>query len=289
MGYKSPFHFLPIEISATPLDHSVVQRAKKKLLAEFELQDSIAGFSKNDLLQWFDNLNAEELTYHKYIYENKPLLIFLEEGQVTPGDWIESLPNDSALQSFVFKEVQQQYDQLFTEAFRNSAPPRIKELSSFALPDIEKKGRYYYAGALNLLTANFHQLLLISRNWDVVHEPQLREFMSLPFFRLFPVLPPYFQAMRDEFAITLIHLAEQLCEEKFKQFQLAKDVALMSRAIGPSDKALGTIMLIEKKKILTKGNNEAIPEKKSKRGCVAWVILIFVLLNLLRILISFIS
>jgi hypothetical protein len=290
MAYKSPFHFLPIGGITTPLDPVVIQRAKKKLLAELELSEqNIVDFSKNDLLQWFDNLKAEELAFHRYIFENKSLLNFLETGTVTPGDWTQTLPVDQALQHFVLREVQKQYDHLFAEAFRSSDSQRIKELSAFTLPDIEKKGRYYFSEALNLLTAHYHQLLQFTKNWEPQQESQLREFLSLPFFSIIAILPSYFQAMRDEFAVTLMQLGEKVSDEKHKQYALAKEIAQMSRAIGPSAAVRVTIGQIEKEKILSRKTEEPAVEKKGRKGWVAWVIFIFLLLNLLRVLISALS
>lgn len=291
MAYKSPFHFLPADTATTPVDPMVIQRAKKKLLAEFEIDDKgVAGFSKNDLLQWFDNLKPEELRFHKYIYDNKTLLEFLEHGKVTPGDWHSGLPDDASLQHFVLSRVQQQYDHLFAEAFRAADHKRIKELSRFSLPDIEKKGRYYYTGTLNLLTSYYHQLLQLTKDWNKAREPQVREFMSLPFLFIIPTLPPYFQAMRDEFAVTIIRFAAELCDDKFKQREFAQELANISRTLAPSASALSTIESVEKEKIFNEKSESSAAssssEGSSKKGCIAWVVAIFLLLNLLRILVS---
>jgi hypothetical protein len=292
MAYKSPFHFLPPDTVTTPVDPMVIQRAKKKLLAEFEVDDKgVAGFSKNDLLQWFDNLKPEELQFHKYIYNNKTLLEFLEHGKVTPGDWHTGIPDDASLQHFVLSRVQQQYDHLFAEAFRAADNKRIKELSRFSLPDIEKKGRYYYTGTLNLLTSYYHQLLQLTREWNAAREPQVREFISLPFLFILPALPPYFQAMRDEFSVTIIRFAAELCDDKFKQRAFAQELANVSRTLAPSASALSTIESLEKEKIFNEKSESATSssstsEGSSKKGCVTVVIVIFVLITLLRILLS---
>jgi hypothetical protein len=288
MAYRSPFHFLPPDVLTTPVDPLVIQRAKKKLLAAYEVDDKgITDFSKNDLLQWFDNLKPEELKFHKYIFDHKALLDFLEHGKVTPGDWHSGLPDDAALQNFILTRVQQQYDQLFAEAFRTADHKRLKELSGFHLPDIEKKGRYYYTGTLNLLTSYYHQLLQLTNDWNASREPQLREFITLPFLFIIPALPPYFQSMRDEFALTIIRFAADLCDDKFKQRSFAQELANVSRTLAPSPTALSTIEAIEKEKIF----NEKSPDSSSsggsnRKGCIAWAIAIFLLLNLLRILLS---
>lgn len=284
--YRSPFHFLPSDALKFPLDPIILLRAKKKLLAELEISDESTGdFSKNDLLQWFDHLKQEELLHHKYIYDHPSLLKFLEEGKVTDSSWTISLPQDTELQEFILALVEPQFDHLFEEAFREGDVARINELAALSLPNKEKRGRHYYHSTLQLLTANYHQLLELTKEWTPHREPELRELMSSSFFLLLPHLPVYFQPMRDEFAMTLMRFAEDPVNEKYKLKKLTTDLVMLSETLGASA-AAQEVINAKKTKLFLDQPTDSASEKKKGKGCLIWIIVIIVLANILRLIIS---
>ncbi len=285
--YQSPFHFLPSDALQFPLDPVILLRAKKKLLAELEISDQPTGdFSKNDLLQWFDHLKQDELLHHKYIYDHPSLLKFLEEGKVTDSYWITSLPQDIKLQEFILALVEPQFDHLFGEAFREGDVARISELAALSLPNKEKRGRHYYNSTLQLLTSHYHQLLELIKEWTPNRESELRELMSSSFFMLLPHLPAYFQPMRDEFALTLIRFAEDPVNEKYKLKKLTTDLVVLSAKLGASAAAQEVINAKKTKLFLDQPTVTGVSEKKNGKGCLIWIIVIIVLANLLRLIVS---
>src|SRR5690242_16818532 len=111
MGYYSPFHFLPADIDMENPDQATLQRAKKKLLAELEIdENALGGMTKDQMLKWFDSLNPLELKYHHFIYHHKPLLNFLEQGSLRPNNWYMQLHAPPEIQDFILPKIQQQYD-----------------------------------------------------------------------------------------------------------------------------------------------------------------------------------
>jgi hypothetical protein len=84
MQYKSPFYLI-----STDLEHLQIKQEKKKILAQFELNDDNpikAGnlfFNKSDILKIVDEFaNIEIAKFHLQIFNNKALLSFLERGEV---------------------------------------------------------------------------------------------------------------------------------------------------------------------------------------------------------------
>jgi hypothetical protein len=291
MHYYSPFHFLPADLDISTIDATTIQRAKKKLLAELELDErALGGMTKDQMLKWIDSLNSTELTYHRFIYQHKTILNFLEHGAIANDEWYQDLPPGGDLHTFIIPLVQRKYDQLFTEAFKNADADSIKRLSTFQLPDLHSRGRYYYAGALNLFTAHYHQLLQLITDWHPARQKELEEFLSLPIFSIIPQLPSYFTSMRDEFALTLAKFAAQQCEKPTQEsVQLAKHVLLVTSALGASEEATKAIDSIRKNKINTDETAAVDPSIKddtegTRKGCTRAFIIFFVIITLIRLI-----
>lgn len=287
--YKSPFHYFPPASQQQEFGPLEIQRAKKRILAEAELKgnDSNSRASANELLQWLDNIKPEELRYHHVIFKNKPLLQFLEEGIIAKESchlqFAEST-SEPALQNFVSALIQKQYDFYFAEAFRNKDLEKIRELSKFQLPDLDKKGRYYYAATTSQLSAYYHQLLQITRNWAPQHEQQLLDFLRLPLFDLLRALPPYFQPMRQEFANLLLEFSRVLKNEDNQRADLAKKVLA---AAGQIDKSY--LAQIDNKRTLKPPQASTTvdnPGQVKKIGCLVYWLFVaaFILVKLIALL-----
>ena len=87
--YLNPFEVLQIEPGPDELDIKVVQKAKKKLLQELDLNDGRVSWLDDQPLGRSRVLVIEEelddvakQNYHRLIYRNKPLLRFLTHGDI---------------------------------------------------------------------------------------------------------------------------------------------------------------------------------------------------------------
>lgn len=86
MKYSSPFHLLP-EHDVSALEPNDLKRWKRELLLQFDLQKSTTisvkekEYDKNSILQAFDSLK-DMPEYHWRLYQNKPLLEFIEEEYI---------------------------------------------------------------------------------------------------------------------------------------------------------------------------------------------------------------
>jgi hypothetical protein len=88
MRYLSP-NLLFGETLRPPFDTKIIQRERKKLLAELELSggDSLElngqSFTKNEILGYFEELQREDImTYHLVVSEDPVLLRFLSDGAI---------------------------------------------------------------------------------------------------------------------------------------------------------------------------------------------------------------
>jgi len=296
MGYYSPFHFLPADIDMENPDPATLQRAKKKLLAELEIdENALGGMTKDQMLKWFDSLNPLELKYHHFIFHHKPLLNFLEQGSLRPNNWYMQLHAPPEIQDFILPKIQQQYDHLITEAFRNADRDAIIMLSNFQLPDLQTKGRYYYTGALNLFTAYYHQWIQLAANYSPDKAAAIREFLSQPFISVIPHMPPYLAAMRDEFALAVAKFAGELCENPDPdKVQLARWILGIVENLGVSEATEKEIEFIKKQKVET---DEALKVDQTQQdqslsargGCwklVKWIVFVIIILRLIMFLIG---
>ncbi len=88
MQYLSPSS-LSGEPIVTPLDKKAIQLERKKLFAELELSGETTiemngrSFTKNDIIQYYEDLLKEDgLMYHSVVAEDPVLLVFLETAHI---------------------------------------------------------------------------------------------------------------------------------------------------------------------------------------------------------------
>jgi hypothetical protein len=119
MAYKSPLYILDsLQIAPDELNHEGVDRLRKKLLSEFNLNAGVTisvngnNYTKDAILKIIDQLkDVEDLALHKDIFSKKPLLNWLENPtkEAFPEElWIELLEknkNNDALQNILQESV----------------------------------------------------------------------------------------------------------------------------------------------------------------------------------------
>lgn len=131
--YVSPFEALNLNdvVDADSLEPKVIQRAKRALLSEIELDGSVSWLDDYQLdkaraIALVDELDDPvDCSYHFAIFQNKPLLQFLTRGEIEhflysdnffPQETLELLNEDPELEEFVSKPFAQQYDLLLFRA-----------------------------------------------------------------------------------------------------------------------------------------------------------------------------
>jgi len=278
------------------LDPLIVQRGKKKLLAEFDLgAGSLQGISQHDALQWLENISSDELRYHKLIYERPVILNFLEHDEVSGDPWYATLPDDDRARAFILGLVQQQYNALFAKGFQSNDIQRLEQLKAFELPELDKKGRYYYSATANLFTSYYHQLNALLQDFSPEKVNAFRAFGEQHFFETIASLPPYFDSMRNEFANALLQAADKLADDSIKAVDVAFMLSNIARAVAASREIKETARRFSNQHVEGRtfaGNSpsrqstslpDAAPRKKNY-GCIIAAVIVFVVIRLLTML-----
>lgn len=127
MQYFSPFNITGLYPDESRLTLSDVQAAKKRMLAEFELQGNPPSIrlgawelDRHELLVIFEDLtDPEKCRYHLAVYREKSFLYFLEEHALPPDRdwaWMKLLLSNPVFSAEGFTRFISPY---FSEAYRN--------------------------------------------------------------------------------------------------------------------------------------------------------------------------
>jgi len=147
--YLSPFEALQLDVNepADELDVKVIQRAKRRLLQEIELNDDKVSWlgdcalDKSRALALEDELyNKDKRRYHWAVFQNKRLLRFLTHGDIEhflfsddyfPHETLNLLDEEAAFRSFLSQPFARQYNLVLTRAIeRRLAITRRRDVSS---------------------------------------------------------------------------------------------------------------------------------------------------------------
>lgn len=144
--YVSPFEALQIdEIGLVEeLDVKVIQRAKKKLLQEIELNDGKVSWLENysldktrALIMEDELFNEKKRRYHWAVFQNKRLLGFLTRGDIRhfiysddyfPLDTLELLDQEPEFRTFLSKPFSRQYNLVLNRAIERRLLPVVEVL-----------------------------------------------------------------------------------------------------------------------------------------------------------------
>lgn len=149
--YLNPFDMLQIEFgelsddeSYGEIDIKVIQRAKKRLLQEIDLNDGKVSWLGNHSLDRSRALALEnelydnhKRLYHTAIFQNQKLLRFLTRGDIEhflyddnyfPKETIELLEKNQGFRSFLSKPFAQQYNLLLSQALERKLLPVVEVL-----------------------------------------------------------------------------------------------------------------------------------------------------------------
>ena len=220
-NYVSPFELLQIEgdEDTGEIDIKEIQKAKKLLLQEIELEDGV--------VEWMPNLKidrsraikiADELTdetlcfYHNVVYQSKPLLNFLSRGDselflydntVIPTSVIKTIETDEDFARWLSDIFSKQYDALFAAALTTkniSAIEAILDGRRFVTAEFEDKcfttGVRYCTDLLKDLKTEKEK---VKRTKPTIQSLRL-VLSSNNLGRILEILPPAFQEIQSEAA-----------------------------------------------------------------------------------------
>ncbi len=220
-NYVSPYELLQVEEDEETgeLEIKEIQKAKKVLLQEIELEDGI--------VEWMPNLKidrsraiklADELTdetlryYHQQIYEYKPLLNFLSRGDFSlflydkdelPTGFLSVFVGDQEFARWLSGIFSKQYDTLFAAALLSKNIDVIEAILDgrrFVIPEYEDKcfttGIRYSSDFLTDLKAEQEKVEKTKPTIQAIRFVLSNKNLG----RILEVLPPAFQEVQADAA-----------------------------------------------------------------------------------------
>jgi len=220
-NYVSPYELLQVEEDGETgeLEIKEIQKAKKVLLQEIELEDGI--------VEWMPNLKidrsraiklADELTdetlryYHQQIYEYKPLLNFLSRGDFSlflydkdelPTGFLSVFVGDQEFARWLSEIFSKQYDTLFAAALLSKNIDVIEAILDgrrFVIPEYEDKcfttGIRYSSDFLTDLKAEQEKVEKTKPTIQTIRFVLSNKNLG----RILEVLPPAFQEVQADAA-----------------------------------------------------------------------------------------
>lgn len=242
--YLSPFETLQIAKfkNGETLDVKMIQRAKKRLLQEIELNDGKVSWlddyalDKSRALALEDEiLDESKRHFHLAVFENKPLLHFLTRGDVEhflysddyfPQQSLELLDEEPEFRDFLSKPFANQYNLVLSRAIEQRAIPVIETLFdgrrwvNQADEDICFRGAYKRVGDLV-------QLMRAKAAEGEKRKVSVREMEDFlrqhSFTNLFNLLPTAFRSAQSELVAEILQLAVS-CYNEHSDADLSRGV-----------------------------------------------------------------
>lgn len=231
--YINPYHLPGIPADKTLLP-AQLKRAKKELMAEFELQEAAEiqigkeKLGKSEVLAVFDALEDKEVRgFHKDLQERKALLSFLEAGDTDifrekkHAELLADLEANEAFKDFVTPFYCYQFNQLFLQAFKDKDEDQIRLLFAHPFWVKIKDQQACYDGAykqLNLEVENLKRLADSIEHGNKSPGPEVQEVADENWIHLLNSLPDPFDGLLNAYAKGL----ESLSLALFNTYQRAK-------------------------------------------------------------------
>lgn len=236
MKYTSPFHLLQGR-NASALTDGKLKRWKKELMLQFDLNQSTTinikrkEYDKNDVLQVFDNLK-DRPEYHWRLYQNKPLLNFLEYKRI---DFFDNEKNwadfeDVSYRNWLAKWFIPAYDRMICRIAevknRNSLKILQKlDASDFQLPEEWQdqalvKTHRLFKTLIQRAEFLFENELFIGRD-KVKFKPEIHQYLDVHYANVLNILPNNFDYLRrrySDFSYNIVIVAFNQ-RRAFKEFE----------------------------------------------------------------------
>jgi len=245
--YLNPFEALQIDAETDQLDVKVIQKSKKKLLQELDLNDGRVSWLEDQPLDRSRVLViADELddvvrrNYHRLIYRNEPLLRFLTHGDIRhflysddyfPEELLHLLEEDDGFRAFLSIPFATQYNVLLSQAIESNALTVVEVLFDGrrwvedADIDLCLSGAFKRVGKLvDILTS-----LESQSEARLVGFPEIQNALNVHHIvELFNLLPTQFRAQQTQVVACLRSLAIN-SHNKHGQTEMSKNILLLCK------------------------------------------------------------
>jgi len=221
MAYINPFDLLEVSASAE-LGAEQIKREKKRLLAEFELNDSVeikvAGhqLDKATLLQLFEELEDEQLrTHHQKVAQHTRLLRFLQDASLDlfyEGEMPSLATESQDFLRFLGPYFASPFNQRLLHAIKQRDLEETEVLCQHPLPIPTAYQAACFQDSYRHLHQKVEEVDQLSRQIEKGGQPdgRVQEVCDEILIDLLNVLPSYFSGVRDRYGLALEGLALQV-------------------------------------------------------------------------------
>jgi len=245
--YLNPFEVLQVDADAEEIDVKALQRSKKKLLQELDLNDGKVSWldeqplDKSRVLAIEEELDdPDKQEYHRLIFQNEPLLRFLTHGDIRhflysddyfPEEALDLLDEDEGFRAFLSKPFAAQYNAVLSRAI---------DKKSLAVVEVLFDGRRWVEDAdlEQCLAGAFkkvgHQVEIIrslekESETRLVGFPEVQNALNVQgTVALFNLLPAQFRVQQTQMVACLRSLAIN-CHNKHGQTAMSKSILLLCK------------------------------------------------------------
>jgi|JI10StandDraft_1071094.scaffolds.fasta_scaffold17142_6 tetratricopeptide (TPR) repeat protein len=245
--YLNPFEVLQLDTELEDLDPKTVQRSKKILLQELDLNDGKVSWLDDQPLDRSRALiideeldNADKQEYHRLIAETEPLLRFLTHGDIRhflysedyfPEEALDLLDEDDGFRSFLSRPFATQYNAVLSRAIDKKMLAVVEILFDGrrwvedADLDLCLNGAFKKAGHLvDVMTE------LENESVDrLVGFPEVQNALDVHgIVGLFNLLPAQFRGQQTQMVACLRTLAIN-CHNKHGETEMSKNILLLCK------------------------------------------------------------
>ncbi len=229
VNYLNPFQLLNAAEEVNDLDDldaKTVQRLRKRLLQEIELEDGklewLPGveIDRSRAIEVCESLsNDTEFSYHRHVYENPALLDFLSIGshahflvddQSSPLDTIEFIRDDQDFAAWLAERFAPQFDRVFARALEDDKKAIVECMLSgrrWVLPSAEDR---CFESAKRIIDRKL-ELLRAAQTKAATVKPSVSELQGMltrtGLQELLGRLPSSFRSVQDEAANILCDIS----------------------------------------------------------------------------------
>ncbi|MCU0429735.1 MAG: hypothetical protein MUF42_07150 [Cytophagaceae bacterium] len=291
--YVSPFSILPGLKPGETLDASQWILLKKKILAEFQLNDEKPIqlgkqiYSKDQILRLIDDLkNSEDFQHHSLIWNTPGLLDFLQSKQLpkNPTSW-STLKDNNAFVRFIAPYFCEVYSELLYASVKARDSASVASLNSIPLlidssqiaRSAERTEQYLF-----ILLKELHLVILLIEQQDY-HDPEsnLKKYYEPSLLLTLNELPASFIGFRNKYALELINLYV-ISFNNLKKPTLAEAIitGASKLRVDPHERSLLQERMEEIKRL--------IPAEKNKESNGVWrtvkiaFVILYVLIMIIR-------
>ncbi|MEM7101743.1 MAG: hypothetical protein AAF502_01355 [Bacteroidota bacterium] len=297
--YRSPFKIIDLKPENGEIDKRQLKLSKKRLLAEFEVQETITisingkEYDKNGILKIFDELESSaHLDHHIRIYNNKFLLSFLENGDLFSYELLENkdFEGDSGYVNFTGLYFSNRFSEILARSIKHGNDAAIGSLFENDLPVNPKFYGDCYSAAYRIISGKIREIETLADDSRKKYVPEsfVKKYIDLKFINSLNLLPEYFSGLRDRYATGLRDLAISLYNTH-KRTNLAKQVLnkalMMSTSPTVQEDVKDIIRQIREQTGYFRGRSSTAKRQNKNEGSSGWwlpMVIAIIMINLVR-------